>query len=130
MKTAFISRLDFKLLFQANSGSVYSSHENVLLTWRLERIFNERCLMFSLNFVFILFKIKNVIVCDTVEKLCGATLNIILFCRAAACLFSATEHCHDSIEIATLDTDRGECLLQVCNTVSQQNVLTGPFPLI
>ena len=34
-------------------------------------------------------------------------------CRAGACLFSAMEHCHDSIEIATLDTERGECLLQV-----------------
>ncbi|CAB3994167.1 Hypothetical predicted protein [Paramuricea clavata] len=47
----------------------------------------------------------------------------LLFCRASACLFSATEHCHDSIEIATLDTDRGECLLQYANLAFEK--LTG-----
>lgn len=39
----------------------------------------------------------------------------VFFYRAAACLLIAAENCSDSIEIASFDTERGDCVLQVSN---------------
>ncbi|XP_046839140.1 high affinity cAMP-specific and IBMX-insensitive 3',5'-cyclic phosphodiesterase 8A-like isoform X2 [Xenia sp. Carnegie-2017] len=41
--------------------------------------------------------------------------------RAAACLLIAAENCSDSIEIASFDTERGDCVLQYANHAFERN---------